>query len=373
MMDPRLEKLARVLVEHSTRVKKGEKVLIEAVGVDPEAVIAVLRAVRARGGVPLVELKDPRIHRELLREAGEEQLKLAGACELFRMKKMDAYIGIRGGANIFELSDVPSAKMQLFSKYWLKPVHLNVRVPRTKWVVLRYPNASMAQQAGMSTEAFERFYFDVCTVDYRAMSAAMTPLVQRMQRAGEVRIQGPGTDLTFSIKGMPAVKCDGEKNIPDGEVFTAPVKESIHGTVTFNAPSVFEGITFENVRLEFARGRVVGAACNHTARLEAILDRDAGARYVGEFALGVNPRVTLPMKDTLFDEKIAGSFHMALGNSYEGEADNGNRSQIHWDLVCIQTPAWGGGTIRFDGAVIRKNGRFTDARLKALDRAGRPA
>jgi len=226
----------------------------------------------------------------------------------------------------------------------------------------------MAQQAGMSTEAFEDFYFRVCTVDYKKMSKAMAPLVRRMNRADRVRIKDKGTDIAFSIKGIPAIKCDGKMNIPDGEVFTAPVKDSIEGCVTFNAPSVHEGQTFENIRLEFKKGKVVKATCNRTERFNKILDGDKGGRYVGEFALGVNTQVTTPMKDTLFDEKIAGSFHMALGNAYEDEADNGNRSQIHWDLVDIQTPSYGGGEIRFDDVLIRKNGKFVTDDLKPLDR-----
>lgn len=368
MMDPRLNDLARVLVNFSTSLKKGEKVLIEAIGVDPQVVIAVLRAVKARGGIPLVTLKTPLVMREILRNATVDSLKLAASCEKFRMKKMDAYIGIRGGDNLFETSDVPVDNMQQYSAHWMKPVHLDIRVPKTKWVVLRYPNPSMAQQAGMSTEAFEDFYFNVCTVDYRAMSRAMNPLVKLMNKTRNVRIKGRGTDLALSIKGIPAVKCAGDKNIPDGEVFTAPVKNSINGVVTFNTPSVREGVTFENIRLTFKDGKVVDADCNQPKRLIDILDSDAGARYVGEFALGVNPKINRPMKDTLFDEKISGSFHMALGNAYEGEADNGNRSQIHWDLVCIQTRAYGGGEIIFDDKVIRKNGRFVPAALKKLDK-----
>lgn len=366
MMDSRLTDLARVLINYSVKLKRGEKVLIEAVGVDPWAVVALIRAARARGGIPLVTLKEPVVTREILRGATEEGIRTAAACELFRMKKVDAYIGLRSGNNIYELSDVPSAKMQLFSSKWMKPVHLKERLNNTRWVVLRYPTPSMSQQAGMSTEAFESFFFKVCCLDYGALSKAMNPLVRRMNRARNVRIKGRGTDLSFSIHEIPVIKCDGQMNIPDGEVYTAPVKDSICGTVLFNTPSVYEGVTFENIRLEFKDGRVVDAVSNNTKRLNKVLDGDRGARFVGEFALGVNPHIKEAMKDTLFDEKIAGSFHMALGNSYE-DADNGNRSQIHWDLVCIQTPAYGGGEIYFDDKLIRKNGRFVPNDLKRLD------
>jgi len=369
MMDPRLNDLAKTIINYSVNLKKGEKILIEAVGIDPQAVVAMIRAVRRRGGIPLVTLKEPVVMREIMMGATVDGIKLTASCEAFRMKKMDAYVGIRSGSNIYEQSDVPSEKMKIYSAHWMKTVHLKIRVPHTRWVVMRFPNPSMAQQAGMSTEAFEDFYFKVCTVDYSALSRAMNPLVKRMEKADRVSIKGKGTDLEFSISKIPVIKCDGKMNIPDGEIFTAPVRDSINGVVTFNTPSVYEGVTFDNIRLEFEKGKAVKAECaNHTRRLNEILDCDKGARYVGEFAIGVNPQITQPMKDTLFDEKIAGSFHMALGNAYEDEADNGNRSQIHWDLVAIQTPRHGGGEIRFDGDLIRKNGRFVPASLKRLDR-----
>ncbi|MFH1998782.1 MAG: aminopeptidase [Planctomycetota bacterium] len=368
MIDPRVNDLAKLIVNYSTELKRDEKILIEAVGIDPQVVVALIRAVRARGGIPLVTLKEPVVSRELLRDCTVENIKLAAGIEKMRMKKMDAYVGLRSGNNIFEMSDIPGEKMKIYSAHWMKPVHLDVRVPKTRWVVMRFPTPSMAQQAGMSTEAFEDFYFKVCTMDYRAMSKAMDPLVRLMNRTRDVHILGRGTDLRFSIADIPAVKCDGKMNIPDGEIFTAPVKDSVNGVVTFNTPSVYEGISYENIRLQFENGKVIRAESNDTKRLNMVLDGDKGCRYVGEFALGVNPHVKKPMKDTLFDEKIAGSFHMALGNAYEGEADNGNRSQIHWDLVCIQTPEYGGGEIWFDGMLVRRKGRFVPKNLAALDR-----
>lgn len=369
MMDSRLNDLARTIINYSVDLKKGETILIEAVGVDPQAVVAMIRAVRKRGGIPLVTLKEPAVMREIMMGATVDGIKLTASCEAYRMKKMDAYVGIRSGSNIYEQSDVPPDRMKIYSAHWMKPVHLKIRVPHTRWVVMRYPTPSMAQQAGMSTEAFEDFYFRVCTVNYGALSRAMNPLVKRMEKTDSVSIKGKGTELEFSIAGIPVIKCDGKMNIPDGEIFTAPVRDSINGVVTFNTPSVYEGVTFDNIHLEFASGKVVKAECaNETRRLNQILDGDKGARFVGEFAIGVNPQITQPMKDTLFDEKIAGSFHMALGNAYEDEADNGNRSQIHWDLVAIQTPRHGGGEIRFDGELIRKNGKFVHPALSRLDR-----
>ena len=237
---------------------------------------------------------------------------------------------------------------------------------KTKWVVLRYPNPAMAQNAGTSTEAFEKFYFDVCTLDYSKMDRAMDALRARMERADKVRLTGKGTDLTFSIKGIPAIKCAGHMNIPDGEVYTAPVKDSVNGVITYNAPTLENGIRHENVRLVFKDGKIVGATSSDTAALNAVLDTDEGARYVGEFAIGVNPYVTKPMLDILFDEKISGSIHFTPGCSYD-DAFNGNKSSVHWDMVLIQTPEWGGGEIYFDGELIRKDGLFVPDDLKCLN------
>ena len=367
MMDPRYERLADVLIGYSTALKKGERILIESFDIPPEMSNALIRRTKQAGGVPLISTKSNLVLREMYMNATEEMMKAIGEYERFRMERVQAYIGMRGSYNISETSDVPMEQMKLYQKHWLKPVHLEVRVPKTKWVVLRWPTPSMAQQAGMSTEAFERFYFDVCTLDYSKMSRAMDPLKKMMERTDKVRIKGPkDTDLTFSIKGLPAVKCDGHLNIPDGEIFTAPVKDSVSGVIHYNAATIYQGTTFEDVRLVFKKGKVVEATSTDTKKMNEILDSDAGARYVGEFALGVNPYIERPMKDILFDEKIKGSLHFTPGNAYD-EADNGNRSEVHWDLVLIQTPALGGGEIYFDGKLVRKDGLFVPKELQGLN------
>jgi aminopeptidase len=233
--------------------------------------------------------------------------------------------------------------------------------------VLRWPSPSMAQLAGMSTEAFEDFYFRVCTLDYARMAPGMKALAAQMMKTDKVHIKGPGTDLRFSIKGIKALPCGGRHNIPDGEVFTAPVKNSVQGHVTYNAPTIYQGIAFDGIRLEFKDGRIVHATCNgNSEKLNQILDSDFGARSIGEFAIGFNPHVLNPMRDILFDEKIAGSFHFTPGQCYE-ETENGNRSQVHWDMVCIQRPEYGGGEIYFDGKLIRKDGLFVPKALQALN------
>jgi aminopeptidase len=366
MHDPRLDKLAQLLVEYSTRLRRNETVLIESFDVPDEMVIALIRAARRVGAVPFTQLNHGRVTRELARNANERQLNLTAIHELARMKRMDAYIGLRGSNNITELSDVPPDQMKLVARK-MRPVQ-DQRVKKTKWVVLRWPTPSMAQLAGMSTEAFEDFYFDVCTLDYAKMQPGMKALKKLMEKTDRVEIKGPGTDLRFSIKGISAIPCGGDHNIPDGEVFSCPVRDSVQGHVTFNAPTVYQGTGFDNVRLEFRDGKIVDATANETEKLNKILDSDAGARYIGEFSLGFNPYILHPMRDILFDEKIAGSFHFTPGQAYE-EADNGNRSQVHWDMVNIQRPEYGGGEIWFDGKLVRRDGEFIPKELQALNRS----
>ncbi len=364
MQDARHEQLAHVLTRHSTALRPGEKVLIDAFDVPDEFVISLVRAVRNAKAIPFVQVHRARITREMAIAASEPQLEISSALELARMKKMDAYIAIRGSHNITEMSDVPEDRMQLIMGK-MRPV-LDWRINRTKWVVLRWPTPAMAQQAQQSTEAFEDFYFKVCTLDYARMAPGMKALKALMDRTDRVQIKGPGTDLRFSIKGIGAVSCGGDRNIPDGEVFTAPVRDSVEGEITFNAPTIYQGIAFENIRLAFAKGKIVDATGSNTEALNRILDSDAGARFIGEFAIGFNPHILHPMRDILFDEKIAGSFHFTPGQAYS-EGGNGNKSRIHWDMVNIQRPDYGGGEIWFDGKLIRKDGIFTLPTLKKLD------
>ena len=366
MTDSRLEILAKNLVNYSCKVKQGEKILIETIGFELPLAKAIIKEVYKAGGLPFVTIKNDEIKRALLNGCSEEQIKLMADFELIRMKEMDAYIGIRAGDNSNELGDVPSEKMKIYNQLFSKPVHSEQRVEHTKWVVLRYPNSSMAQMADMSTEAFEEFYFNVCNLDYSKMSKAMDNLVKVMERTDRVRITGKNTDLSFSIKGMPAIKCDGDRNIPDGEVYSAPLKTSVNGLISYNTPAKYQGFTYENITLEFKDGKIINATANNTEKINKIFDTDDGARYVGEFSLGVNPLIEKPMKDTLFDEKIKGSIHFTPGSCYD-ECDNGNKSAIHWDLVFIQRPEFGGGEIWFDDVLIRKDGVFVLEELKCLN------
>jgi aminopeptidase len=364
MTDPRYTKLAKLLVNYSTALKKGDRILLDMIDVPDEFTVEMIRAVRAAGATPFVETRHTRVGREQLLGITEAQAADVRDLEMFRMKKMQAYVAVRGSANNTENADVPGALMQLYSKV-IRPVQ-DYRVNKTRWVVLRWPSPSMAQAAGMSTEAFENLYFDVCTMDYAKMAKAMTPLEKLMKRTDRVHLKGPGTDLTFSIKGIGAKKCEGTRNIPDGEVFSCPTKTSANGVIQFNTPTLYSGSKFENVKLELKNGKVVNATANKAKRLNEILDTDAGARFIGEFAIGFNPYILNPMCDILFDEKIAGSLHFTPGQAYE-DCGNGNKSAIHWDMVLIQRPEWGGGEIWFDGKLIRKDGLFVPKELKGLN------
>ncbi|MEG0371859.1 MAG: aminopeptidase, partial [Clostridium sp.] len=300
MVDQRIKQLAYNLINYSCRLQSGEKILIESIGLEESLVKELVKEVYNVGGIPFVTIKDKSIDRSILMGATKEQLVMMASYESARMKDMDAYIGLRSGVNVTELSDVPSDKMSLHSTYLSEPVHGKIRVPNTKWVVLRYPTPSMAQLANMSTEAFEDFYFNVCNLDYSKMSKAMDNLVSIMNKTDKVRITGKNTNLSFSINEIDAVKCAGEMNIPDGEVFTAPVKTSVNGYITYNTPAVYQGFTFDNIRLEFKDGKIIDATANNTERINGVFDTDDGARFIGEFAIGVNPYILNPMKDTLF-------------------------------------------------------------------------
>jgi aminopeptidase len=337
MADSRILKLADVLVSHSTKLKTGERVLIESFDVPEEMVSALIDRVVAAGAIPFVDMKNTRVLRKLFQNASEDMVERWASWELNRMEQMDAYIGVRGSLNALESSDVPNDKMALYQKHVWGTVHRH-RVNKTKWVVLRYPSPAFAQSAGMSTESFEDFYFNVCTLDYAKMEAAQQPLRARMDKAERVRLTSVDTNLEFSLKGLNAIICAGERNIPDGECFSAPVRDSVNGIIKYNTPTIYQGVRFTDITLEFKDGKIVNATGSDTKRLNEILDSDEGARYIGEFAIGFNPYVTKPMLDILFDEKIAGSFHFTPGQAYEGVADNTNRSSVHWGYGVHSNP-----------------------------------
>ena len=368
MVDPRVTKLAELLVSHSTRLTSDDKVLIHAFDIPDEAVSEIVRVAQSKGAQVIVRLESNVVRRQLMVGMTEPNAETIARTELAEMKEMTAYISLRGTHNYAESADVPGEIQSMWQRVYAVPVVFGCRVPDTKWVALRWPTPGMAQQANMSTAAFEQFFFDVCTVDYKKMEVACKPLKALMDRTDRVEIKGPGTDLRFSIKDIGSVPCTGESNIPDGECFSCPVKESMNGTVHYNTVSLYQGTEFKDIRFVVQDGLIVEATAGaQTDKLNQILDTDPGARCFGEWSLGFNPNVLHPMKDTLFDEKIAGSFHLTPGNAYPPPGGNGNKSAVHWDIVCIQRPEYGGGEIWFDGVLIRKDGLFVVPDLLALN------
>lgn len=368
MLDPRVTKLADLFCDHSLELTSEDRVLIHAFDIPEDAVAEFVRAAQQRGASVAVRLESAKVRRQLQSGSDERAVQLATEIELHEMQQMTCYIALRGGDNASELGDVPDDKRKLWSTIYNQEVVLGYRVPHTRWAVTRWPSPGMSNMAGMSTSAFEEFFFNVTTVDYSRMEEAAKPLVELMNKTDIVQLKGPGTDLTFSIKDIGSVSCHGKRNIPDGECFSCPVKESVNGTVQYNTVSLYQGTEFKDIRFKVKDGKIIEAdAAGNADILNDILDTDEGARYFGEWSLGYNPHVLHPMKDTLFDEKIAGSFHLTPGNAYTGPGGNGNKSAIHWDIVCIQRPEYGGGEVWFDGQLIRKDGLFVVPELTGLN------
>lgn len=364
MTDPRLLKLARTVVHYSANVQPGENVLIRAMDThDADVLAPFIDEIHAAGGRAFIDYADYAVNRRMMLGGSEEQFKLDAACKLEQMKQMDAVVIVLGENNVSEYADVPADKRDAYRK-WYTPV--TNEQTKKKWILFNYPNKSYAQLAEMSTETYAQFLYDTCTMDYGRMSAAMDPLTELMNKTEQVRIVAPGTDLRFSIAGIPAIKCDGKVNLPDGEVYTAPVRNSVEGTISFNTRSSYLGQSFGNLSFTFEKGQIVSCRSDNELKLNELLGTDEGSRYIGEFAIGTNPYVNRIMHDIGFDEKINGSIHFALGQAYEN-ADNGNASDIHWDIVLLMKEEFGGGEIYFDDVLISKNGRFVLDSLSGLN------
>ncbi|OFZ53546.1 MAG: aminopeptidase [Bdellovibrionales bacterium RIFOXYC1_FULL_54_43] len=366
-IDSRITQLAHNLLNYSIELKKNETVYLDLVGRDTKELgCELIRIATEMGAIPFWNDFDESFQKPFFSRASEEQNRLFADFHKGIMEKVHAYIGVRGSTNPYDLGDLSSEQKSLKQNYFFNEVHSKTRLKK-RWCVLRYPNPAMAILAKKSGEAFEDFYFKVCNLDYAKMSRAMDPLVELMRKTDRVRLVSPGTDIEFSIKNIPVIKCDGKMNIPDGEIFTAPVKDSMNGTIAYNTTSLHQGTLFSNITLKVENGRITEySSPQHQAELEQIFNLDAGARYFGEFAIGLNPYINHPLNDTLFDEKIAGSIHLTPGASYD-DASNGNHSSLHWDLVLIQTPEYGGGELYFDGKLVRRDGKFVIDSLSALD------
>ncbi|XMB85078.1 aminopeptidase [Mycoplasmatota bacterium WC44] len=368
MKDPRLQKLAESLVNYSVEVKKGHHVRIVGDYEAKPLLLEIIKEVKKVGAHPYVDILDDEISREVALATTEDRLNMLAKWRKPQYESIDASIGVYADRNDYASVDVPTETKLLTAKI-MRPLS-NIIINTKKWVILNYPTHTLAHKAKMSYEQFYDYCLKVSMVDYSKMRSAFEPLKELLNKTDKVRITSPGTELSFSLKGIGSEPCSGECNIPDGEIYSAPVLESVNGVITYNTPSGYRGNVYENVSLTFENGKIIKATCANESdneKLEEIFNTDEGARYVGEFAIGVNPYITKPMGDILYDEKIAGSIHFTPGQAYEGPADNGNKSAVHWDLVLIQTEEFGGGEIYFDDVLIRKDGIFVIDSLKGLN------
>ncbi|MBO5856738.1 MAG: aminopeptidase [Clostridia bacterium] len=358
--------LAEKLVNYSCSVKKGEKVLVTYSDAPNSFIEYLIEEITKVGAIPLIFRMDKAIKRRLLLNSSEEMFKYYKDMVEPIMKSADTVILIGGSYNDFELADIPPSTFAKYSKLYVEPIHFNIRCSK-RWVLLRYPTTAFAQSSQMSTEKFSEFFFNVCTFDYSKLDSLMDPLKELMEKTDKVKIETPTTNLEFSIKGMPAIKCSGQCNIPDGELYTAPLKTTVNGTIVFNVPALDNGVEFNNIKLVFKEGKIIDFDCNDRDKFEEILNTDEGSRYLGEFSFGLNPYCVKSVKDILFDEKMSSSIHLAIGSSYD-DCYNGNKSGVHLDLIQSHTPQNGGGKIYFDDKLIYEDGKFLLPNLVALNR-----
>ncbi|MDF9866606.1 aminopeptidase [Bacilli bacterium PM5-3] len=367
MRDSRITKLAKQLVEYSIEVKQDEVVRIVAHDFESKPLVKELvKAVYDAKGIPIVEFVDHEVQALEYKNANDKRINLVAKWELSKTEYMDAMILIRGKSNEFELANVDQSIMTKTSQ--ANKEAQNIRVNHRKWVLLNYPTNMFANKAKMAHDDYEDFFYDVMLVDYKKMREDAFALKKLMDITDKVEIKGNGTNLTFSIKDIGSVICAGDRNVPDGEVYSAPIKDSMNGVIQYNTVTFANGIEFKDVKLEIENGKIINASSSiNNDKINDVLNSDEGARYFGEFAIGINPKITSPVGDILFDEKIYGSFHLTPGQCYD-DCYNGNHSLIHWDLVCIQTPEFGGGEIYFDDVLIRKDGEFVIDELKKLNK-----
>ena len=359
------EKLSETIVHYSLDVKPNDKVLITCTSECKPLVLKLIDAITAAGAVPIVKLGDDEIDAYSLQHTSDERIRLLADMAEFDVDHFDCFIHIRYTKNEYETKNVSAEVRRKLGE--AKEHADDIRINERRWTLLNYPSVVDAYKAGMPTEEFFQYAVDVMNVDYKRMYDAILPLKELMEKTDQVRIVGPNTDISFSIKGIPAIPCCGKANIPDGEIYTAPVKESVNGTITYNTPCPYQGNIYTNVSLTFENGKIIKATCDQDSdKLNEIFDTDEGSRYVGEFSFGVNPKILDPMGDILYDEKILGSIHFTPGRAYK-DAFNGNLSSVHWDMVLVQRPEYGGGEIYFDGKLIRKDGKFVLPELEALN------
>lgn len=361
------EKLANILLDHSLELKANDKLIIETIVEAKDLNKEILIQANKRGVYAELNLSDDDYKSLLLENKNNniDNLEVFTNHDINKYKDIDGVIAIRGFKNEFSAVDVDPILMQDIQR---KRMKLSEVIMSKKWILINYPTHAMAQKAKMSYDKYVEFCNQAMCSDYKAMRKNLLPLKELFNKTDKVHITSPGTNITFSIKGIDTVICSGENNIPDGEVFTAPVKESVNGVIKYNTYSIQQNKRWDNIELTFENGKIVKSTCDNASEdeLSKLFDIDDGARYTGEFSIGVNNNIKNPIGDILYDEKIGGSFHLTPGVAYE-DANNGNKSSLHWDLVLIQNESFGGGEIYFDDVLIRKDGKFVIEELLSLN------
>lgn len=364
-MKEKIEILSNTIVTYSLKVKENDRVLIESAYEAKPLLVQLIKDISKVGGIPFVRLTDSMMEGLQNELATFSRIPEMKAQAQYDIDHFDCFIRVRYLDNEYNSKKIkPEFRKALGDA--TKEIH-SIRINERRWTLLNYPSDLDAFKARMTSDDFKKYAMDVMTIDYEKMSNIIQPLKELMEKTDKVRIVGPNTDISFSIKGIPAIPCCGTANIPDGECYTAPVRDSVNGTITYNTPCPYQGNIYHNVSLTFENGKIVKATCDEdNERLNEIFNTDEGARYVGEFSFGLNPKIKEPMGDILYDEKIIGSIHFTPGSAYQ-DAFNGNKSSIHWDMVLIQRPEYGGGEIYFDDVLIRKDGKFLLDKLKPLN------
>jgi len=352
MIDPRLSRFADVLVEHSLKIKEGENVVIRTNILARPLIDEFYRKAVLKGANVFTHILMDEHKKFFMENASDEQVKNVNILYEDLYDKADAVLAIEAPENTNNLSNVPPKKNMEYNKA-VAPVLRNIM--KKRWVITNYPVESFAQNSGMSLEEYEDFLFDAVLVDYGKMDQDMDKIIKIFDAANTIRIVGSDTDLTFSIQGRKGTKCSGQNNIPDGEVFYSPVKTSANGHIYYEFPALRYGCQVDGVRLEFKDGKIVSAKADRNEQfLNQMLDSDEGARYLGEFGIGLNYGIKKFIKNILFDEKIGGTIHLAAGNTCEG-SDVDNCSALHWDMIKELRDY---GEIYADGKLIQKNGVY---------------
>ncbi|MDD5331438.1 MAG: aminopeptidase [Candidatus Nanoarchaeia archaeon] len=353
-MDPRIEKIAKILVDYSVKVKKGETVQVSGSESAKPLLLEVYKRVLEKGAYPILDVGLEGSSYLYYKIASEEQLKKFPEVAMFKTRKADAYISVAGDSNTRELANISPEKIAIRRKV-TKPISDLIH-KKDRWVIFDFPTNALAMEADMSLDEFEDFVYGASIVDYKELERKQEKLKEIIDNGNKVRIIGEDTDIEMSIKGRLGINHPGIFNVPDGEIFTSPVDDSANGHISYSFPVIYSGKEVDGVKLKFENGKVVKASAEkNESLLKAMIKMDPGASRLGELGIGTNYKINKFIKNILFDEKIGGTIHLALGNSFP-EANGKNKSALHWDMIKDLRK---GGEILVDDKVIQRNGKFT--------------